>query len=333
MKTVRVSTTFPEWPLVQQTPKESGIWGEYRFFVDRPVEECDYWVVFDGLLAEQECRCSPNGTILLTAEPPNVKQYSSAFAKQFALVLSAHRGLGGRRFRLSPPCLPWHVGRHVSGSKNAGFDKPYDVLAAHPPVPKRKLISVITSDKAFTPEHRHRLDFARALEAAFRGTIDVYGRGIRDVEDKWDAIASYKYHVVLENGSFADYWTEKICDAYLAWSFPIYMGCPNLDRYFPAGSFAGLDWNDPAAAISTIDSVLKADPYETSIPLLEVARKKCLDEYNFFPYLARICDGLAPGRSRASVRLLPEARCEAESKRGASGILRRISRALTTGAK
>src|SRR5436853_4299811 len=113
MKIVKVSSTFPQWPLLQQTPQSLGVWGDYQFVVNQPLEDCDYWVVYDGLVSEESCRCCSNGAIFLTAEPPSVKRYSESFARQFSLVLTSHSELGGSRSRVSPPCLPWHVGRHV----------------------------------------------------------------------------------------------------------------------------------------------------------------------------------------------------------------------------
>lgn len=325
MKTIKVTTSFPQWPLGQQSPGRSGIWGGYRFVINEPLEECDFWVVFEGLPSEESTRCAPEAAILLTAEPPNVKTYDERFAAQFGVVLTAHPGLGGARRRLSPPCQPWHVGRHVTQERNLSFDKDYDFLRACPVPAKTGVLSVISSDKAFTAEHQYRLEFLRALQSAFGDRIDVFGRGIRDVEDKWDAIAPYRYHVVLENGAFPDYWTEKISDAYLAWSFPLYMGSPNLSRYFPAPSFVELPWGDAARAISVIESVIRRDPFEQSLPHLDTARRKCLDEYNFFPYIAAFCDTLRAGGARRTLRLAPESAYRSAPVARRPRLLRRIA--------
>jgi hypothetical protein len=195
---------------------------------------------------------------------------------------------------------------------------------------KPKLISVIASDKAFTVEHRYRREFVAALETAFVGRLDVFGRGIQDIEDKWDAIAPYKYHVVLENGAFTDYWTEKISDAYLGWSFPLYMGCPNLDAYFPAQSFARLAWGDTAGALSAVERVLSMDPYQSALPKIEAARRQCLDAYNFFPYLAGVCDGLPAAGKPELVTLSPEAEYRHAAKKPPS-LLRRVASAFRRG--
>ena len=303
---IKVSTSFPEWPLEQQTPARRAQWGNCKFFINEPVDTCDAWIVFDDLVIAESCECPLDRTYLLTAEPPNVKTYNSQFVGQFATVLTAHEGLGGPASRTCPPLLPWHVGRHVRPNVVDYFDKTYDYLAALEPVKKTKLISVISSNKVFTDEHRYRRTFVEILRRALGDQLDVFGRGVNDIEDKWDAIAPYKYHLALENAAVPNYWTEKITDAYLGWAFPIYMGCPNLSIYFPKGSFAQLPWGDSEVAIEVIRSVLNDDPFQDAHEQLRVARQKCLDEYNFFGYFARLAEQERSHSKRAQKTLLPQ---------------------------
>ena len=37
MLTVRISNTYPEWPLLRQTPGGKGVWGDCRFFINEDV--------------------------------------------------------------------------------------------------------------------------------------------------------------------------------------------------------------------------------------------------------------------------------------------------------
>ena len=64
------------------------------------------------------------------------------------------------------------------------------------------------------------------------GVCKIFGKGINGFEDKWDTLRDYKYHIVIENSSFDDYWTEKLADNYLAECFPFYHGCKNINKYF-----------------------------------------------------------------------------------------------------
>ena len=56
----------------------------------------------------------------------------------------------------------------------------------------------------------------------------------------------------MENAVIPDYWTEKIADCFLAWTLPIYYGCPNLEDYFPEKSFIRIDIEKPEEAIDSI---------------------------------------------------------------------------------
>src|SRR5262249_27327408 len=149
---------------------------------------------------------------------------------------------------------------------NISFDKDYDLLKSVRAGPKTKLLSVISSDKAFTEEHKKRLEFVGSLKDIFGDEIDFFGRGKEPIEDKWDAIAPYKYHVVLENGEYRDYWTEKIADCYLAWTYPFYAGCPNLGKYFPPESFTPLSYGSAARAAEAIRAAIDRHRYETALP-------------------------------------------------------------------
>ena len=84
--------------------------------------------------------------------------------------------------------------------------------------------------------------------------------GFDPIPDKWDAIYLYKYHIVLENCSIPDYWTEKLADAFLGLAYPIYYGCTNLSSYFPEKSFTPIDIDNPEQAISILKKLLKIRP-------------------------------------------------------------------------
>jgi len=84
----------------------------------------------------------------------------------------------------------------------------------------------------------------------FGERIDIFGRGINEIEDKWDALDRYKYHIALENSVVEDYWTEKLSDAYLAGCYPIYYGCPNIEKYFDISSLARINITQSDPVIS-----------------------------------------------------------------------------------
>lgn len=81
--------------------------------------------------------------------------------------------------------------------------------------------------------HHKRLKFVKHLMNEALPEIHVWGYGMRELKNKADAIDPYKYHLAIENHSCDHHWTEKLADAFLGFSLPIYFGCTNLDHYFP----------------------------------------------------------------------------------------------------
>jgi hypothetical protein len=163
--------------------------------------------------------------------------------------------------------------------------------------------------------------------------VDVFGRGIRDIKDKWEAIAPYRYHIAIENSVVPHYWTEKLADTYLGGAFPFYHGCPNIGDYFPGESLAPIDIRDPDRAIQTIEAVIESGAFERSGPALAQAKERVLDEYNLFPTLVRFFDERAAlpevNGPPAAIEIQPPLSCESSL----SGLLRRAARRLPPGIK
>ena len=318
MEKIRVKLTvnadLAEYPQIRQTPGRRGCWGDCRFFINQDVPECDWWVVYDDLPRLEQARCAPQNTILIYGEPPSVKHLDPGFARQFATVITC-QPVRHPNVIHTQQCLPWFIGHRYLSSEarwEHGKSKDYDDLIALPTVPKTKLLSVISSDKAFTRGHQRRLEFVHHLKRHFGSAIDVFGRGLRDFEDKWDVIAPYRYHVVLENSAYPDYWTEKLTDALLADAFPFYSGCPNIADYFPQDALLRLDLNDFPAACALIEQGIREDRYADSAPSRKRAKDLVLNTYNLFPFLSALIEGRTQRAGRApltfaSLALQPEA--------------------------
>ena len=283
---ITIKLTFPSWPIERQTPNHEGIWDNCRFIINQPVAQCDYWVVCEGLTKNEKTVCPRKNTIFIPHEPPEIKQqYSRHFLNQFGAVITFRRDIEHTRLFINQPGLPWHVGRRQRNHVNFGFSKDYDELMSIRSFQKDKLISVVSSAKEASPGHRRRLKFVHLLKEHFGDQIDVFGRGIREIEDKWDGLARYKYHVALENCALEDWWTEKLGDAYLAGCYPIYYGCPNITDYFDASSLTNIDIRQPEKALSTIETCIDEARYEQSKELIQEARNALLNRYNLFPMI------------------------------------------------
>jgi len=282
-KNIRISLGFNDVPFVRQTPGNSGIWNDCHFFFEDTLPEYDYWVVYNSPLASEITKCPPQNSLLVTGEPSEILTYPAKFTNRFGHVITNIPQIHGKDVIQSQTGLPWRLGKKVSFEINPrGYLNYDDFVTLDVPV-KKKSISVITSNKTMIEGHRKRLDFVLKLQEYFGSEIDIYGRGINEIEDKWEAIVDYKYHISIENSSIPNYWTEKIGDSYLGWSFPVYFGCPNINQYFPIGSYQTIDINDFSGSVKTIERILNSHVYENSLESLQVARQLILNKYNFFP--------------------------------------------------
>lgn len=319
---ITVKLSHPPFPIIRQTPGQQGVWGECRFFCNTNIDRCDYWFVLESLNGKKERVCCPReNTIFIVCEPPTLRTYKSEFLRQFAAVITSdiHVDHPNPIFRQSG--LPWHVGRRQKEHVNISFSKDYDELAAMTDIPKTKLISVISSAKVDSAGHRQRLEFVRRLKAHFGDRIDLFGRGLNEIEDKWDALAGYRYHVALENSAVNHYWTEKIADAFLAGCHPIYYGAPNITEYFPAGSLTPIDIGQPDQAVAAIEECLARNRYEDSEQLIWEARKNVLDRYNLFALMA---DYIASDQARAPDKTAKPVRVTMRKEPSDSNLLYRL---------
>lgn len=100
---------------------------------------------------------------------------------------------------------------------------------------KSQMCSLIASEKRDSTGHKLRHAIADwALESGQDMTL--LGRGYVPFEDKADGLARFRYSVVIENIRERNYFSEKLVDAVLCDTVPIYWGCPNPERFFdPSG--------------------------------------------------------------------------------------------------
>lgn len=105
--------------------------------------------------------------------------------------------------------------------------------------------------------HDARFDLLQALGS--RDKIEVFGRGWDDIEnlpprqaeklaairsmfhgpceDKHELLSCYKFTIAYENTAYPGYVTEKVIDAIVAGSIPVYMGAPDIAEHLPAEAF------------------------------------------------------------------------------------------------
>jgi hypothetical protein len=108
---------------------------------------------------------------------------------------------------------------------------------------KKNIMSLMVSNKLSAEGHKYRhILCARILASDL--PIDIFGRGCSIYAYKKDPrvkgnfngdepYLSYVYHIAIENFRTPHYFSEKITNTLLCETVPVYLGCKNIDQYFP----------------------------------------------------------------------------------------------------
>ena len=91
------------------------------------------------------------------------------------------------------------------------------------------------------------------------------GRGYLPFEQKSDGLAPYRYSVVIENVREKNYFSEKLIDAILCSTVPIYWGCPNIGDFMDTSGMILCESEDDI--IAAVQSVSEQD-FNARLPRL-----------------------------------------------------------------
>jgi len=275
MKLVRIVKNWSQPDIMRQTPGGLGIWGNIRF-TQEAVPECDYLLFLNNLMQVTVSAVCPASHIWAIMQEPYFRGHSDWLIEKhdYFHKVFTHHPLLTPKYITSHPALPWYI------------NKTYDQLVSEPPITKEKKISWVVGNANDLPGHTRRYALLKALQEDNGINIDLFGRAIKPIDDKWDALAPYQYSLAIENSSSLDYWTEKVADCFLARAIPIYHGCLNLGDYFPKDSFIWLDIDNPTNSIRDIKKILAKDNPIKRLSALEEARDMVLNRYQLFPFIA-----------------------------------------------
>jgi len=239
----------------KQTPNEAGIWKNIIGVSN--IDEADYYIVLEGTHT-QMCQ---DKTILIKREPDFIIPWRANY-KHTIVFDEGNTG------------VHWWINRTYDELKNLSYPS------------KSKKVSCVMSAK-----HSHRSNYIRRLLAG-NSLIDLYGRGHDakhygknykgplnyDGNCKFRGLLDYEYSIALENSQQNNYFTEKLADAYLSWSVPIYWGCPNIANFFPEKSYYSIDISH-TNPIEEINEIINSP---VDIDALSKAREIILDKFNIW---------------------------------------------------
>jgi hypothetical protein len=191
---------------IRQFPKREPTWGACRFTFDPEERIYDWLVVYHDLPRPggntpgptmEKLACSRNNTMHVTYEPSSITTYGHAYLRQYGHVLTSQEPSCIRHPGMihSQPGCPWFYGKSTGGGKHLDLDE----LAAMTAPEKTKLLSTVCSTKRQKhTAHGLRYGFTQRLKKTLP-EMEVFGLGVRPIEDKAEALDCYKYHLAIEN--------------------------------------------------------------------------------------------------------------------------------------
>ncbi len=119
---------------------------------------------------------------------------------------------------------------------------------------KARLVSLIASGKRDHEGHKMRHRLVEQIRAEGL-PVDIMGRGYAPFDRKEEGLAPYRYSVVIENSREPAYISEKLLDACLCRTIPIYWGAPDVSDFVdPSGLILCETEEEVMSALRTLET-------------------------------------------------------------------------------
>lgn len=172
----------------------------------------------------------------------------------------------------------------------------YDQLNTIDEAKRTKLICSITSGLNGIPGYQNRRLFLESFSAA-NPFFDLFGKFSKLTAAipsyrgqcifKWKTVRQYKYSLVIENSTDDYYISEKIFDALICGSMPIYHGSDKIFEVLPKEWFYYLPSLD-ASEISKLNAFIATDAYKTVSNNRAEICKIIYEKFSFYSALERL---------------------------------------------
>ena len=202
--------------------------------------------------------------------------------RRFPLVFTHQRHL----LELGEPFRPLLFGTNWIGARDAC--RTAEVMES--PLSKTGMVSFIGSLE-HPDEGAYRLRREVAAYVMSRKDIECYGKGIRPVAGKREAIEPFRFSIAMENAASDHYFSEKLNDCLLLETVPIYYGCPGIGELLDERGMLRFNSIEELAAV--LDG-LDASTYERMRPYVLANREKIVANrwHNHHGLLQRLSDQL-----------------------------------------
>lgn len=146
---------------------------------------------------------------------------------------------------------------------------------------KRKLISIVSSDKKVCPLHVFRIDIAK--EMLKRNIGDVMGTLVGKYIRIADSLTEYMYSVAIENCQSRYYFTEKLLNCFATMTVPVYFGCKDVGKFFNTDGIIIIEKPTVECAMKAISSCSEHDYLSRREAIIDnfnrVQRYMCCEDY------------------------------------------------------
>lgn len=240
------------------------------------------------------------------SEPPEIDIVSKSFLGQFGRVFSARFDylVNLKSVKFCDGLLPWQAGFDFSEERPRVIQTADEIMRKWN-MPRDIVLSVITSNKKMTSDQRLRLKFIEYLKNNIEG-MEVFGRGVRDVQDKSTILLRSKYHLAIENSRHPGYWTEKFTDPLLCGTQIIYSGAPNLSDKFM--STVEIDLDNFEKSLETIKKTIQSNSWIQNVNQRCDDLQKFLSSENLFVLLDQWAKTLSESSFNEFLRIAPESK-------------------------
>ena len=107
------------------------------------------------------------------------------------------------------------------------------------------------------------------------GGVDCFGtfNGKDGYVPCFKYLQDYRFHIAVENQVSNGYFTEKITNCFLSMTVPIYIGAPDIGKYFNTDGIIQIEEASIEAVNFAVENYCNEENYEKRIPAI-------IDNYN-----------------------------------------------------
>ena len=261
--------------------KGNYIWNNIQIVSEEP---CDYYCIINQ--PPNNLKLILENTIVVIMEPYMDKNLHMWNKDWLSIDKSIFKWYGSHDKYYNNN--EWHLSKTYTELKNEEIIKDENLS---------NILSTVLSDKYKDPGQIKRIDFIKFLETKNDIQVDVFGgnkfswnnyKGSLPYHQKDKSLLPYKYIFNVENFQINNYYTEKLIDGILAECLVFYHGAPNIKELIDEKAFIWLELSNFEDDYQIIKKAIEDNLWSQRLSYIKEAKKKILEELQFFPRIEKI---------------------------------------------